>query len=893
MQGEESMAQGLATRNVLQPSPEDTLWTLVKNGWPTSEGVSEMMSSGRDGWGMAWLCLCSAKREKVKEVPFRFLDLSGCNLSPRKIFFLLDQLPASVEGLTLGPSAVKGPALPLLRRFLEGVGEGEGGEGERGTQRLRLKSLSFAGSAVGPSEGAVVFSVLPSSLETLILKGNRLGRKQMRGLAKWIRGGRGSSLRTLDLEGTGLDDERLEILCGAVEGKSLKLETLNLSGNNIGEGGGMDRLCSVLCAASLPGIRVLSLARCRLTDEAMERLADCMGGGHLPNLETLQLAGNRNCVGLYLVPLERAVRKDAVPLLSLLDLGHELVMGSCSDVSAFLRALRLSAAEHPPQLRLNLDLSSYRPNEEEMRALGAGRCPSIQSLALRLHLFSDDMKFFFGELVRAVQPPRIESLDLTVFVTGPEGSDLSINEGFRLMSEAIQMGRFGCVRCLNFDGVDNRGEPPESTVFFTALSDVKLPRLSDLGPEQILTDSGATLLADAVRKGHLPGLQKLQLQGPSVTEFRLKEVMKAVVESEEGLPLLECLDFTHKNEDMGEGLRFLWTVTMLGKLPKLSSLCLVNCCLTDETVRGLAKALRGGGLLELTSLNLCQNGDISAEVWGELMQGVRESRKGLSKLRSLKMESTDVDEAGGAAIALLASGKVSSLEELSPTIFYLDQEGVGAFESGLREGRFPILKSECLTFCLHEEATGTNLDGLVRAIAESAGGLPSVVESLDLSGGRMGERALAALAASGGGGSGRGKLSHLTSLWLKGCEIDDRRLKRWGEVFAAHGCSKLESISFEENRSSIKGVTAFLNALTPQSLPRLRLLRLGGQRGLQGQEQRDEFASSVNALRGAVHAKGKLPKWRSVHAASSESESSGASSDRDGSEESESEGDDS
>uniref|UniRef100_A0A0G4G0Y3 Uncharacterized protein n=1 Tax=Chromera velia CCMP2878 TaxID=1169474 RepID=A0A0G4G0Y3_9ALVE len=114
---------------------------------PSCEEVSEM-ASGRNSYGMAWLCLSSIKKGKVRGLPFTSLDLSGCNLPPQKIFFILEQLPKSVEALKLGPRAVKGEALTLLRRFLESVGGGEGGGGsgleEGGKEGPSLKSLSFA-----------------------------------------------------------------------------------------------------------------------------------------------------------------------------------------------------------------------------------------------------------------------------------------------------------------------------------------------------------------------------------------------------------------------------------------------------------------------------------------------------------------------------------------------------------------------------------------------------------------------------------------------------------------------------------------------------------------------------------------------------------------------------
>eukprot|EP00820_Chromera_velia_P019282 Cvel_28126.t1-p1 / transcript=Cvel_28126.t1 / gene=Cvel_28126 / organism=Chromera_velia_CCMP2878 / gene_product=hypothetical protein / transcript_product=hypothetical protein / location=Cvel_scaffold3627:4822-5577(-) / protein_length=252 / sequence_SO=supercontig / SO=protein_coding / is_pseudo=false len=232
----------------------------------------------------------------------------------------------------------------------------------------------------------------------------------------------------------------------------------------------------------------------------------------------------------------------------------------------------------------------------------------------------------------------------------------------------------------------------------------------------------------------------------------------------------------------------------------------------------------------------------------------------------------------------------------------LDQEGAGVVGDAVRVGSFPRrLRSSPFQFRLHRGPVAINVDGLITAIAESAHGLPSCIGVLDLGGGRMGGRALTLLAASGRGGS-RGKLPHLESLCLRRCEMNDGMLRWWGEVFLAHVCPKLKSLDLRENRIRREGVSAFLHPLAPQTLPQLRWLRFEGQEGLEGEEQRRDFASSVTALRGAAHQEGKLLKWTGEVEENSESGGSGQQGpgqqggeeeSDDSSEESESEGEDS
>uniref|UniRef100_A0A0G4FH56 Uncharacterized protein n=1 Tax=Chromera velia CCMP2878 TaxID=1169474 RepID=A0A0G4FH56_9ALVE len=846
--GIENLGEDVTFGRALEPSQEALLWKLLQNVRPTSAVVSEMASCP-DGYGMAWFCLSVLKKGKVQGVPLKFLDLSDCiDLSPRKIFFLLNQLPKSVEGLTLGTSAV-GPALSLLRRFLEGVGS----PGEQGNDGPSLQRLSLANCLVGPLEACVIFSVLPASIVHLNLTGNPLGTEGFRALAKWISDGKAASLVHLDLEGTGLNDEYLGMLCGAVEGKSLKLETLNLGLNGL-QVGGVERLCSVLCAASLPEIRVLILKECGLLDEAIGRLADCLGRGVVRNLETLELGGNDRCLGHCLGRLGRSLRKDAVPHLRKLGLEGIKQLGAVDigqAVRDFLDAL--SASECPPHLRVQLPhlvLTSDLLSEKEVRALGAGKHPSLDTL--RLEVQGEKLQMFFEEMVGATGPLHYKEMYLFLFPDSEE-EDENAKGGLKLMGEAIQMGRLSVVRQLCVDVV-GESEGEAKTAFCTALGVVKLPHLSTLLLSGMLTDAAGTPFAQVIREGNLSGLRILGLNGNEVTGGKMETVMRAVVESEEGMPLLSVLDLSDTRA--GEG-GSLGPFLMSEKLGGLSELDLCDSHLTDEALRGLTDAVRAGSLVKFCSLNFRRNSDVSKEAWGELVQAIVGREEGLPKLVSLDVSDTTAIEAGGVIAAALGSGKLPSLTDLYPRWFYIDDDEVEGLGGAIRAARFPPHVGH-ISFYLDDEAN-INVDGLITAIAESEKGLPACVRSLDLSGGRVGEEALALLAASGG--EGVGKLSDLGSLDLSSCQIDDGMLRQWGEVFSAHRCPKLETINLMDNRISVDGVSAFFDVLAPQSLPQLERLNLHGQEGMEGVEQQRNFGSAVEALRHAAHREGKLQMW--------------------------------
>uniref|UniRef100_A0A0G4FAG9 Uncharacterized protein n=1 Tax=Chromera velia CCMP2878 TaxID=1169474 RepID=A0A0G4FAG9_9ALVE len=384
-----------------------------------------------------------------------------------------------------------------------------------------------------------------------------------------------------------------------------------------------------------------------------------------------------------------------------------------------------------------------------------------------------------------------------------------------------------------------------------------------------LTDADITRFAEAVRVGNLSGLRVLQLVGDSKSEDKwfssegMEALMGSVVESEEGLPFLEKLRLSCTRA--GEGGASLGRALMSGKLPKLSDINLSNSRLTDEALRGLGHAVREGGLVGVASLDLSRNEDIEKESWEGFMREIVQSERGMPKLKLLYLFETSANCVGGPLSVALASGKLPSLETLGIRSFGLDETGVGDLGEAVRAGGWPpgFAKNSKIEFTL--EHTDVNLDELIKAIGESEIGLPSFVLSLNLSGGRLSEEALASLARNGGGASG-GKLSHLKHLDLSSCGLDDARLGRLGDVFSAHECRELESIDLSCNRISTKGLSAFSEALSPQSLPKLRRLSLRSQKTVEGEELRVreqiQFSSAVDSLQAAAHKNGKLLKWR-------------------------------
>uniref|UniRef100_A0A0G4H1I5 Uncharacterized protein n=1 Tax=Chromera velia CCMP2878 TaxID=1169474 RepID=A0A0G4H1I5_9ALVE len=260
-------------------------------------------------------------------------------------------------------------------------------------------------------------------------------------------------------------------------------------------------------------------------------------------------------------------------------------------------------------------------------------------------------------------------------------------------------------------------------------------------------------------------------------------------------------------------------------MKRISEIDLTNSFLSTEGVAALANAVRRGVLDGLERLDVRGNRlDLQGNTWGKFIKAIIEREGGLPKLRKLSVDELAVH---GLLVIALGSGKLPSLERLHPSELFFGHVRLKSVARAVRTGRFP-LRLRTLKFGLRRNV---EVDCLVRAIAGSQKGLPLCVSSLNLSGGRVGEDALRFLAEGGSGGSG--KLSHLVSLDLSQCEIDDKKLKILGEVFCTHRCPQLRFLNLEENSFSSAGVSVFFDNLRPDSLPKLKRVKQGVRRGLE------------------------------------------------------------
>uniref|UniRef100_A0A0G4I7Y8 Uncharacterized protein n=1 Tax=Chromera velia CCMP2878 TaxID=1169474 RepID=A0A0G4I7Y8_9ALVE len=832
-----------------------------------------VLSTQQESFGLAWLCAFLKTREtaatlegkkmdttKKKLIPFEFprkVDLSDSvspppgwgetdgrgngrkaagvhSVSPEKIYALLKVLPSTVEEIKLDSRAVRGRALPLLLKFLEerlqAVREG------RNESLPRLKSFTFAENAMEAEEASQVLPLLLPYLEHFCLKGNVLGVKGFSVLAECIREGKADSLRSLDLSDTRLNMDGMENLCSAIKERGgMRVETLDFSENQLA-GEKTKKLCSVLDAGSLKSLRMLLLKGSLASQYAVRPIADSMRKGSLPNLEVLDLTRSPwsgGWRGDVLQLFEGALHVGLVPRLRELNLG---VLGKGGDrevVRGFLSSL--NATECPPSLQVSMEVGPCSMDAPELCELGAGK--------------------------------KVEW----------------INEVLELFAQALRKGHFSSVEEVwlesgNTSWEELQSENPDGGVlsggvsaFFRAVSDVKLGSLAYLSSHVPLTNDHVVMLAEGVRKGNLCALASLDMSGcRGMGKEGTEALMGAVTDSEsgDGMPPLEVLYLPETNA--GEGGLAIGTALLSEKLRRLRCLDLRDSGLTDEGLRGLADAVRGGAMEMVRHIDLSENAEVEKEVWGDFMKAIIESEKGLPHLQSLKIIETAAKSAGGPVVSVLGSGKLPSLERLFPgrrstsTAFSLNREGVAALADTVRVGGFPP-SLQPIAFCLSENPPRIDVDPVFFAIAESEKGLPSCIERLDFKGGRLGEGAVAFLAARGGGTSG-GRLVGLEQLNLAQCEIDDNTVRRLGELFRAHECGTMkEDLYLHSNCISVEGVSAFFDALSDQSLPNLQKLSVGGQRGIEGGENEKDFSVSVMALghgriQGSDRGGGKLPR---------------------------------
>uniref|UniRef100_A0A0G4H9S5 Uncharacterized protein n=1 Tax=Chromera velia CCMP2878 TaxID=1169474 RepID=A0A0G4H9S5_9ALVE len=739
---------------------ENGLFVILQRSGISTQTLSAF-AKHRESFGLAWLLVWVYKKTralgKISVDPVRGIDLSGTfGLSPKKIFLFLNALPSSAEEMKLDSVAVKGGGLPLFVSFLERLQSARDG----GQDAPRLKRFVFAEDSCKSEEAPEIFPSLLGSVESLSLKGNALSTAVVDAIAQAIRNRnfKASFLRCLDLEKTGLTAQTLARLCEGIKGKPLlHLEELNLSQNIAG----IWPICSVLRVGALPNLRVLLLRHCGIISPHILQLAPVLEGGHLPNLETLDLEGN-HLYDVSLGLLTQAVCVKALPRLKNLNLMSQVSMSQ--RLSDFLEALSPSATRPPlEKVAAHLKVNS----EVILGAIAGGHYDVLR--VLRLHISSPrGLSLFLREL-----SVSFEVLDLdwglrSIRHTPSEVGCAEVREALSLLGEALGGGRLNFLRKLkvgvSMTGLDEeeRGVVTEGRkALFDCFSRARLPALSELSVrEGGLVDDDLIRVASAVRVGNLPTLRVLELcseGGARLPGGGVQALMEAVLESKEGLPVLE--DLVLGKARVGEAGGSVVSALVSGKLPSLARLgdevFLDSLQLDEEGVAILGEAVRTDkfpnlsgrfqfslsmrnisvdslitGIAEskkglppcVTCLNL-SGGRLSEEALASLARGVGGGK--LSGLASLNLSECGIDDA-----LLLQLGEVFSVEECRG-LRYIDLsrnrisvDGFSAFIDALRPESLPSVYEILL-----EGQEGFDDDESRQNFSAQIGGLMDLAES--------------------------------------------------------------------------------------------------------------------------------------------------------------------
>uniref|UniRef100_A0A0G4FDC1 Uncharacterized protein n=1 Tax=Chromera velia CCMP2878 TaxID=1169474 RepID=A0A0G4FDC1_9ALVE len=622
---------------------------------------------------------------------FQFSMCPGAVYRPGRFSSFWEDCQGSVEKLTLGSSAVKGTAEPLLIEFLqkqsggnverEPIPSAAGGRAHQSAVKgRRLKSLTFAESTYLSRYGTDwIFKHLPDGLEALSLEGNACGCN----VEELVERGQLSYLKELNLRRSGLNTEEMRKISKAFSAASpLRIESLSLGGNNfcLGLPWDTDTVTFSPCLrnATLPFLRELEMDGCRLAGALFRQVVAGLDGGELPMLETLSLKNVRvteNRLDGVMKEFSSALRASAVPRLKFLNMrgfraAYESYIGG-EGADALIAAL---TAEGRPSLeRMCPSITLRSVKEETARVVGSGEIRFLRSLDVRL--CGKPALAFFGGLAKAPRAPEWENLDLMLYAAREGNAEM-----LSAFAESLRLGRLGCLESVVFrkqvglehcsfrePGGEEEGGERESPLF-RALGDVKLPLLSQLVLDDFgLQEPDVVCLGEGVRGGNFPQLGDLRLSRGNFGRAGMEALCGGDGQQDggsgEGLGSVWDLDFSHTRA--GEGIRALCKRLLGSGLKGLVNLRLVGVGLDDDGMEALGVAV----LSQVKVLDLSQNefGRAGTRGFFQLLQvtdpesdsdGVNESgaRGGGGQLACLEILLLSFTNAGEGAASSLAAG---------------------------------------------------------------------------------------------------------------------------------------------------------------------------------------------------------------------------------------------
>jgi len=310
-----------------------------------------------------------------------------------------------------------------------------------------------------------------------------------------------------------------------------------------------------------------------------------------------------------------------------------------------------------------------------------------------------------------------------------------------------------------------------------------------------------TALSDALDMGRLSSLHTLSfINAEHPEEFKL--------------PVSQISD-----AEGGAGSQFCEVFRGVS-LPVLSKVSLDCAGLTDRDLVWLGEGIRAGKYPQLAELSLCNNNFGRAGMEG-VFGGVREAEGGLPCLYELGLECSFAGEGAASLAGALRSGKMPGLRQLRLRYTEWDDEGMRMLGEAVREGHM----TQIVALFLGGNTFGREgMDVFFGAVSASEKGFPSL-ELLILSGSPVLEDGPG---AAGGGIAALSqnlrleKMPCIVCLELSNCSLTNEGMRLLGEAFGEKETPSLTELHLSGNPFNEEGLTSFLEALQPQSLPNLK-----------------------------------------------------------------------
>uniref|UniRef100_A0A0G4GJF3 Uncharacterized protein n=1 Tax=Chromera velia CCMP2878 TaxID=1169474 RepID=A0A0G4GJF3_9ALVE len=433
---------------------------------------------------------------------------------------------------------------------------------------------------------------------------------------KAVKAGRLSSLRSLNLIRTGLDDDPIESLSAALfsSAQSLSIDTLVLGGLVLAR---EETMSGLFRKDTLPRLRVLVLAGSLMSPFSLRGLAATVETGKMPCLEVLDLSkvdkADWQPIDDAVASLVSVLKDSVVPYLKTLNLkGLEVGGAACNTLVS-----NLLSGDRAPLDTLLVSLCFRSGMEEETAtALGSGKVHCLRSLEVEIK-DNDGLATGFAFLnacLTAPQNPEKFSLSVRSILADSSHSIHFLNS----LVEALQRRRLDRLSRLEMVRVECfSGHSEGMQALGKALMSKKMSGMRTLSFRCCrLVDGGMVVLGEVVRRGHLSHLECLCLNDNVIGEEGMNAFFGAI--SERGLRALKILSLAHTRA--GAGVGALVAALRAGKMPSMRELGMGHCGLTDAGLHLLASAFRENRVSALTALFLEGNSGVSKKGWTKFFE---------------------------------------------------------------------------------------------------------------------------------------------------------------------------------------------------------------------------------------------------------------------------------